>query len=83
MSGEPVMTWTKTLPTQEGFYWVKAVGELSGRQYTTVVKVYDSVPPAYRHMRKPELRVFCDGENFNLTSDSFTEWGSEPIKEIP
>lgn len=73
------MKWTKTKPKVEGWYWVKAVGALSGNVYETMVKVYNSKP-----VKKDEPnRVFWDGSNYSINdNDSFVEWGSEPIPEI-
>lgn len=67
------MSWTTTLPSRKGKYWVRARGVLSGRVYTTIVGVYAS------HRDGPVNTVFWDGENFPLTYDGFVAWGDSPI----
>lgn len=62
------MTWTKNKPTEDGFYWCKCVGELSGRIHSTVVKVYNK-----------QTAVLWDGSNFHINDESFTMWSDRPI----
>lgn len=65
--------WTKKHPKEEGYYWVKAQGPLSGNTYVHPVHVYSS------KNNNIVDTVFSDGENFNIDSDMFIEWYSESI----
>lgn len=70
------MTWTTRHPTKEGWYWVRAHTELSNEIKTFIVHAYKM----YKSSNEPDT-VFWDGVNAPVTSDRFTEWGSEPIPE--
>ena len=72
------MAWKKSIPAEEGYYWVKAAGELTGKIFKHVVHTYSSCP----HQDQPDT-VFWDGENFDIKSSSFKEWWDVPIEEPP
>lgn len=67
------MKYTEQTPTENGYYFCKCVGRLSGNIYSTVVNVYG--PEDY-----PPDTVFWDGTNYHITDDSFTAWAG-PIEE--
>lgn len=67
--------WTKEVPKEVGYYWVKAKGDLSDREYIHPVHLYKS----NKDQAVPD-RVFSDGENFS-TSHSLFEWWPVRIKE--
>jgi hypothetical protein len=71
------MAWIEATPTQEGYYWVKAAGVLTGKFNKHVVHVYSSD----HYEEKPDT-VFWDGENFSIDSYLFKKWWDEPI-EVP
>lgn len=68
------MAWTKEVPKIEGYYWVKAQGELTGNEYIHPVHVYRT----NRGIKYPNT-VFSDGGNFNIKHDLFKEWWDQPI----
>ena len=68
------MAWTKEKPKVEGFYWLKAAGELSGKEYIHPVHVYK----LNKEQEYPET-VFSDGTNFSINHDLFLEWWDQPI----
>lgn len=47
--------WSKQKPTTDGYYWVKARGQLTGRVYIHPVKVSND-----------GKTVFSDGGNFSI-----------------
>lgn len=65
------ISWTTKHPKQEGFYWVKVRGELSGRVYDHIVKVYEAAPN--------NVLVFYDGDNYRITEPRFMKWSTVPI----
>ena len=70
------MAWSKKPPIEEGYYWVKAKGALSGKEYIHPVRVYKS----NRDLKVPNT-IFSDGDNFHIKDcDMFSEWWDEPIK---
>ncbi len=75
---DKVAKWTTQKPTTAGHYWCVCRGELSGREYVTVVRVYarSTVPGA------PVDTVFWDGDNCNLTQDSFVRWSDRPLPAL-
>ena len=68
--------WTKEIPKEEGYYWVKASGELSGKEYIHPVHLYKS----NKEQSVPDT-VFSDGDNFHIDHPLFIEWWPERIKE--
>jgi hypothetical protein len=68
------MAWTKEKPKIGGYYWVKAAGDLTGKEYIHPVHVYRS----NRHLEFPNM-VFSDGENFNINHSLFKEWWDQQI----
>jgi hypothetical protein len=68
--------WIKNLPREEGYYWVKAQGILSGQEFNRPVHVYKST----KELNFPD-RVFFDGSNFPIGYDKFIEWWDEMIME--
>jgi len=70
--------WTKEIPKEEGYYWVKASGELSGKEYIHPVHLYKS----NKEQSVPDT-VFSDGDNFQFSYNHplFIEWWPERIKE--
>lgn len=49
-------TWSPYFPILEGFYWVKCVGILSGKEYIQVAKIYK--------MNAKSLCMFLEGDNY-------------------
>ena len=68
------MSWSKNIPKIEGYYWVKAKGQLTGKDYVHPVHLYKS----NGQFKEPNT-VFSDGENFSVNNDMFIEWYSEQI----
>lgn len=68
------MAWSTKKPTIEGYYWVKAKGQLSGQEYIHPVKVYRS-----SRLKPVPDSVFSDGDNFSIKHDLFMEWWDEQI----
>ena len=68
------MAWSREKPKIEGYYWVKAEGGLTGKEYIHPVKVYHS----NRDKDFPDT-VFSDGTNFNINHDLFKEWWDQQI----
>lgn len=66
-------SWLKQHPKVEGFYWVRAQGQLTVKDYVHPVRVYSS--------KKNSIvdTIFSDGENFSIDSDMFVEWYPEQI----
>ena len=75
------MIWTNDKPEVEGHYWAECVGQLSGRQYKTIVNVYASDDSDGDSDNGDIDTVFWDGENMSINNSSFLRWGSEPIAE--
>jgi hypothetical protein len=72
------MAWGKKPPKKEGYYWVKANGIFSGKEYIHPVRVYKS----NNNLEVPNT-IFSDGENFSIKNcDMFSEWWDKPI-EMP
>ena len=65
--------WTRNPPKKEGYYWVKAAGQLTGKEYIHPVHVYEGVKGS------GEWRIFSDGENFGEKCGLFKEWWNEEI----
>ncbi len=72
------MAWKKSPPTEEGYYWVKAAGDLTGTIRKHIVHVYCSDPSSNK-----VTTVFWDGENLNIKSHNFKEWWDTPINIPP
>lgn len=68
------MAWTKEIPKIEGYYWVKAAGDLTGKDYIHPVRVYRS----NRNIQFPNT-VFSDGGNFSIKHSLFKEWWDQQI----
>jgi hypothetical protein len=66
--------WSKTKPNEDGYYWLRSPGQLSGKPYIRPVHLYSS------NEHSPQSTVFTDGENYSADSSDF-EWWSEKIKE--
>lgn len=64
--------WCKERPTKAGYYWVKIRGELSGKVYEHIVKVYE--------VQSTVAFVFYDGENYTLEDECFIMWSTQPIE---
>ncbi len=71
--------WTTRKPIIAGHYWCICRGALSGREYATIVHVYTRSTA----LGSPVDTVFWDGENCNLTQDSFVRWSDQPIPVMP
>lgn len=78
------MNWTTTVPSKEGFYWVKCRGEMSGKEYIQVAKFYSSqrnnvVDMVYLEgdnygVRPSQMSIRCNPSNIEQYSD-------QPIKQ--
>ncbi len=57
------MKWSPYIPTLAGFYWVKCKGELSGKEYVQVAKVYkclkDSTGVDTLYLEGDNYTLFC------------------------
>jgi hypothetical protein len=68
------MKWTKTIPTTEGFYWVKCRGMLSGNEYIQVAKIYSSDPKS-----NVVNTVVMEGDTFRIQHTNIEWYSDSPI----
>ncbi len=62
--------WVMKRPTIEGYYFVQIYGELTGGMVLKVCHCY------YSHRSDPNMLVFMDGENNNITSSMFIRFST-------
>jgi len=66
--------WSMKKPTEDGYYWMRSPGQLSGRPYVRPVHLYSS------NKESPQNTVFSDGENIEANREEYEWWTEKIIK---